>query len=93
MRASCDAEAPLRMHALWLLFARESCKLEVAFTTGWMVSSSVFSESEEEASFRDGLQSGAKHKRELTASLCHRVPRRLSQDSESLLGEMLISET
>lgn len=58
-----------------------------------MVSSSVFSESEEEASFRDGLQSGAEHKRELIASLRHRVPRRLSQDSESLLGEMLISET
>lgn len=35
--AGCDADTPSHMHALWLLFARECCELEVAFETEWVV--------------------------------------------------------
>lgn len=35
--AGCDADTPSHMHALWLLFARECCELEVAFETAWVV--------------------------------------------------------
>src|SRR5690606_31214101 len=35
--AGCDADTPSHMHAVWLLFARECCELEVAFEPGWVV--------------------------------------------------------